>query len=419
MSNNKVVILDGRFQPYGELNPLPTSSVESGYESTGNGYEATVAINDVFTGVWEDTLNYNNIIIGISASEDSAVDGLAIQWSHDGTHIDDTDNFTITGGSSKIFTFTPARRFVRVIYTNDGVESHVDLQTIFKKGGIKASSHRIQDSIVADDDAELVKAVLTGKVPGDGFVNVAVTTDGNLAISDNSSGLSIAQGKVSGVSYVSKFGQNEDIGTGAFEDIWDAGGTYTYPANNTAPITHIASSNNGDTVPIEVQGLDINGNLVVQTITLTGTTIAPLTTPLWRIFRMKNVGATNNAGTIIAVNSGVTTTYASIAPGNNQTLMALYTIPAGKTGYMTAQSYSLVGLKRAYSVDGHLWMRSFGGVFQLKHTFGLSSDGTSSFQHIYNIPLKISEKTDIRVSAISSSTGGVMNATFDIVLVDN
>ena len=33
--------------------------------------------------------------------------------------------------------------------------------------------------------------------------------------------------------------------------------------------------------------------------------------------------------------------------------------------------------------------------------------------------LQVSERTDIRVSAISSKADGVMNATFDILLVDS
>lgn len=231
--------------------------------------------------------------------------------------------------------------------------------------------------------------------------------------------LEVAKGNIPGASFISKFGQNEDIGTGAFEDIWDVGGTYTYPADGTAPITHIDSTDAGDTEPIEVQGLDIDGNLVTQTKTLTGTTLVELDTPLWRVFRMKNEGTTDLVGTVQAVNAGDTVIYAQINNGNNQTLMALYTIPAGKTGYLLQGGASIVGLIRAYSIDGHFYMRPFGGVFQLKHTFGAASDGTSTFQHTYPIPLPIAEKTDVRVRAVSSAAGGVLNATFDILLIDD
>lgn len=231
--------------------------------------------------------------------------------------------------------------------------------------------------------------------------------------------LKIAQGVATGVSNVNKFGQNDSIGTGDYEDIWDGGGTYIYPADNTAPITNLVSDNSSDTEPIEVQGLDIDGVLVVQTKTLTGTTAVTLDTPLWRVFRLKNVGTTDLIGDVCATNVGDTQDYACINNGNNQTLMALYTIPAGKTGYIYESGASMAGLVRSYSIEGRIQMRSFGSVFQLKGTVGLNSDGNSRVSKVYKVPAKVPEKTDIRISAISSTSNGVMNATFDLILIDN
>jgi len=231
--------------------------------------------------------------------------------------------------------------------------------------------------------------------------------------------LDVAKGDVAGHSFVSKFGQNEAIGTGAYEDIWDNGGDYTYPADGSADITEIVSTSASDTVDIEVQGLSSDGTLTVQTVTLTGTTPVTLTTPLWRIFRMKNEGTVDIVGDVTAENTANTVEYAKIMNGNNQTLMALYTIPLGKTGYLLQGSSSMAGLTRAYSIDGHFYIRSFGGVFQLKNTFGLQSDGTSFFEKTYPIPLPIAEKSDVRVRGISSAANGIMNATFEILLIDN
>lgn len=232
-------------------------------------------------------------------------------------------------------------------------------------------------------------------------------------------GLEIAKGNISGITSINKFGQNSDIGTGAFEDIWDMGGTYPYPADGTAPITHIDSDNAGDTEPVEVQGLDIDGVLVVQTKTLTGTTKVALDTPLWRIFRMKNNGTTDLVGNVQAINTADSVIYAQIQNGNNQTLMALYTIPYGMTGYLMQGTNNIIGTNRGYSVDGKLLMRQYGGVFQLKKTFGLASDGTGFLVMPHPIPGKLPAKTDIRVSVISSSSGGGVNTTFDIVLIED
>ena len=231
--------------------------------------------------------------------------------------------------------------------------------------------------------------------------------------------LEVAMGNIEGQSFINKFGQNDDIGTGAFEDIWDVGGDYPYPADSTAPITHIDSDNAADTVEVSVQGLDINGALVEQLVTLTGTTPVALTTPLWRVFRMLNNDAVDIVGDVQAIDVGDTTIYAQIQNGNNQTLMALYTIPAGKTGFFLKGSSGLGGVLPAYDIDGKVWARDFGKVWQVKHTFALSSAGTSYIQQQFPIALPMTEKTDVRFAAKSSRLGGIVNVTFDILLVDN
>lgn len=231
--------------------------------------------------------------------------------------------------------------------------------------------------------------------------------------------LNVAKGLIPGHSILSKFGQNTDIGTGAYEDIWDNGGVYTYPTNGTAPITHLIGHDVADTEPIEAQGLDINGTLTLQTITLTGLTAVALTTPLWRVFRLKNVGTSDLVADVCAIDTGDTIDYACIDNGNNQTLMALYTIPLGHTGYLLQGSNSIIGTNRGYSIDGKLLMRPYGSVFQLKKTFGLNSEGTGFILMPQPLPGKIPSLTDIRISAISSASGGGLNSTFEILLVED
>lgn len=159
-------------------------SVGNGHVCTDNSTSTPLAGGASFTGAWQDTLNYNCLTFGVNADQDSATDGFDIQWSPDGVIIADHDYFTIGANAGKNFTFSPARRYVRVVYTNGATPQTVfNLQTIFKKGGFKPSSHRIQDSIVNEDDAELVKAVLTGENPAGTFVNFQSTTQGNFKIS--------------------------------------------------------------------------------------------------------------------------------------------------------------------------------------------------------------------------------------------
>ena len=229
--------------------------------------------------------------------------------------------------------------------------------------------------------------------------------------------LDVAKGNVDGHAIMSKFGQNSALST-AYEDVWDGGGDYTYPADGSADIVELVSTDTNDTEDIEIQGLSADGTLTVQTETLTGTTPVVITTPLWRVFRLKNMGSNDLVGEVTVENAANDVDYAIIQIGNNQTLMALYTIPKDKTGYMVLGTNSIIGTNRTYAVAGRMTMRPFGGVFQLKKTFGLQSDGTSYMAMSWPLPGRIGALTDIRVSAISSATGGI-NTTFEILLVDN
>jgi hypothetical protein len=114
----------------------------------------------------------------------SATDGLSIEWSTDNANWDETDDFTIPAGNAKIFSFGPPARYMRVIYTNGGVgQAAFRLQTITKSVRVKPSSHRINDPILTEDDAELTKSVLTGEDPGGDFINFGATSGGNFKVS--------------------------------------------------------------------------------------------------------------------------------------------------------------------------------------------------------------------------------------------
>lgn len=419
-------------------NPLSVVTESNGHVCTDNSFEETLAIDEVKTGVWQDTLNYNNIIIGVKSTQDSAIDGLDIQWSHDGLHVDDNDYFTISANKGKVFTFTPARRYVRVVYTNDGIEADVDVQTIFKKGGIKASSHRIQDSIVADDDAELVKAVLTGIDTNGVFQNVNTTVDGNLSISDNSSGLAIAKGDVTGHSTVQKFGNASDFDSGdGIITVWDGAEDGTawelmrYVYSTTADIDSISSTSVGDTHEIAIQGLDSDYNLVNQLVTLQGQTRVALNTPLIRVFRAYNNNSVDLTGHVIVyvngtISGGVPTNKSNIRavidPLNQQTEMAIYTVPAGKTAYLTRGYASTSGANKASNYVVRFFAREFGKVFRLQNVNAITENGNSIVVLDYFTPLKIPEKTDLEVRVEATGvgvTGASISAGFDLVLVDN
>ena len=155
-----------------------------GHVCSDNTTSTPLGVDTTFTGAWQDTLDYGAITISVLADEDSATDGLVIEWSPDQTNISGDDKFTILADIGKTFTFGPADRYVRLKYTNGGTEqTSFYLNTILRRVYVKPSSHRINDSIVGQDDAELVKAVLTGENPAGTFVNFQSTTAGNFKVS--------------------------------------------------------------------------------------------------------------------------------------------------------------------------------------------------------------------------------------------
>jgi len=243
-------------------------------------------------------------------------------------------------------------------------------------------------------------------------------------ISDN--WLDVASGSVAGQSSVNKFGGNPLVSSGTEEDIWDGGGTYSFPT--TADITHISQATDQVAMrsgTIEVQGLNTSWELVVQTKDLDAsdtTTAVALDTPLRRVFRMKVLEDVVGDADISAHNSGDTTTYATMQAGNNQTLMAIYTVPAGKTAYMNQYYCSVIEStgKEPKSTEFTLWVadRASGYEFQIKHAQGVPKAG-AGIQQKFKPYMKITEKSDIKLSAYPDSENAHVHAGFDLILVDN
>lgn len=237
--------------------------------------------------------------------------------------------------------------------------------------------------------------------------------------------LSVAMGMYPGYLVVDKFGENPQVDTGtAPEDIWEGGGLYNYDADGTAPIVSLISDDSGDTQPIMVQGLDIDCNEVTQTITLTGDTRVALDIPLWRVYRMRNVGATSFAGTVYCYTGtgGVPAAAAirAIVNGaNNQTLMCIYTVPRGKVAFMFRGE---VGASRGVTAGEArcaFFVRRFGGIFNIRKRVNLSNAGTSIYADYRSFPVPVPAQTDLRLTVESVSANGMgIFGTIDMLVVD-
>ena len=176
---------------------------------------------------------------------------------------------------------------------------------------------------------------------------------------------------------------------------------------------------------IQIQGLDTNWDLIVQDVLLDATdttTLVALTTPLRRIFRVKVNAATTSTSDIKVTNAADTIDYAIVTNGNNQTLMAQFTIPQNMSGYMTGLFFSNIDAtnKTPTSVEIKMWAADNinGYAFQLKHADAMPRSA-SGRQHFFKPYYKFSEKTDIKMTAQPADEDGHVHAGFDLILVDN
>jgi hypothetical protein len=221
--------------------------------------------------------------------------------------------------------------------------------------------------------------------------------------------LHIARGDWNDLSHINKFGYNSALST-AYETVWDGGAIYAYPGSALAMTLTSAGGGTDNGVQVNVEGLDTNYDQVNQTVTLAGSGTATTTTEFLRVFRAYIVGSQAPTGNITIANGG--TTYAQITLGNNQTLMAVYTVPRNKRAYIIKFQGS-VGKDKQAIFRG--MARPFGGVFQNKGQW-ITSSGPVEYE--YPVPLKFDQKTDfeIRCKADATTEGG---AIFDIILEEH
>lgn len=219
-----------------------------------------------------------------------------------------------------------------------------------------------------------------------------------------------------------KFGYNPDLALTTLEDVWDFGGLYTY--STTADIDKISSSSTADNQDVLVFGLDANYDLTILEVTLNGQNKVSLGTSLIRLHRIKNVGSTDFAGAVYAyvdgtISGGIptvaTTIRGYVVDGNNQTLMLMYTIPNGYTGIIRGSSIFVGGRKSGF-VTVKYWVRPFGSVFQVKDVIDLATTGTSAYQSLFDLPLGLKGKSDLKVNALGSTVNLTVGGTIDIYL---
>ena len=233
-------------------------------------------------------------------------------------------------------------------------------------------------------------------------------------------------GMLSDAFTVSKFGFNPNI-VAAVETVWDAGGVYPWQSPGTGLTMTLQSTLAADDVLgtgaryVTIFWIDKDYNQQQTTVETDGTNPVAVGDDIYLPYRMVVTPGPNGeaaagsgqtaAGTITLENTA--TVYSQIINGNNQTLMALYTIPAGFTGYIM---FGKASVGEGKTAEGKFFVRPLNGVFNLAHDFLLFQN---SYDYPFGLPVGVNEKSDLDLRAISTAAGTTMSGAFDVIIVRN
>lgn len=228
----------------------------------------------------------------------------------------------------------------------------------------------------------------------------------------------LTRNQVPGFSQIVVAGQNPDVDTGSLpEDVWGAGGQLVYPT--VATTLEVVSSSTSDTSAgvgarsVIVNCLAADWTILPQeTVPTNGTTPVVTTTSCYRVnppFRVLTAGSSNtNVGDITLRISGGGATQRTILAGQGQALAAHFSVPAGRTAYVTD---TLIGIGRGGGLDVSLDVAPFRrtnlGPWFLENNYPVNSGGSNVTTVSPRLISSYPEKTDIRWTVVGVTSNDV------------
>ena len=219
--------------------------------------------------------------------------------------------------------------------------------------------------------------------------------------------------------FIRKFGTHDDVdNNGAIEAIWsyaDVAGDYVFPSDSGETM-YISSSNALDTMPIRVQGLDPDFKEKEQTVVMQGQTRITLDGKWSRINRVFNDDTNDVTGNIFVYTGGDNTNgtpdtdsevKAIIENGHNQTMQAIFTVPANNSFHLS--SYHLSCDARAPNTTANLTVklvvRLRGSIFRTQEIIAVSNVCPSIVK--LDMPLDIPGGSDIMFQVFSATNNNM------------
>lgn len=224
--------------------------------------------------------------------------------------------------------------------------------------------------------------------------------------------LEIARGLVPGHNTVNIYGYQPAVAQ-TYYPVWENVTAYAYPA--TATKMNLAGTN-GDTASIQINGLDTNYSMISETLVMNGATAVPTVKSYLRVNSMFVTAgsATNPAGVVTLKDLTNTTIYAQINAGVGRTQMAIYTVPAGYTFYL-----SRVDGNTSLNGSNYCTYRNRSASVTGVVTFTQQAPFAISYNAQRVMPRPFLEKTDIQLQAKVNTTTGEVSISAEGYLIKN
>ena len=219
--------------------------------------------------------------------------------------------------------------------------------------------------------------------------------------------LEIATKQESDFTYEHKFGVNRNLVSGE-QSIWTQGGLYPWSVFNTAGTLTGVSTSASDTLTAILYGLDENWNLQEEEVTFTGTTSFTTAKTWKRVYRL-TCNATN-VGELTFSKEGSVVLH--VEEEKAQTLMAVYTVPAG---YRCFGLQFTAGVGKNGDASFLMMVRDnyYNADFRVRGEIELYQ---STFTQTYAVPVPITQKSDIDFRAIAVHNNFPATGSFDLIL---
>lgn len=227
----------------------------------------------------------------------------------------------------------------------------------------------------------------------------------------------LAEGDIAGHTSWYKVGFTGTMTT-TESDIWSKGGKYPFLSGTVGTAMRVSSSNALDAIgsagcnTVKISYLDRNYATAVETVNLGGTAYATTSaTDIYRVnsFRVETAGGSACAvGNITLENATGGTVYGYITGGYTRGRNSAYTVPAGKSLYLTSIGYGYGCaanqvnyarmILRASQNDG---VKTSGIFHPLSEVIAANAEVVAKF----DLPIKVVEKVDMIVSGSATAAG--------------